>query len=190
MFFRYFSRGFAAGLGFAVGFLLLTMLPGVLMNFASSPIRIDVPASTSSAPPPQPAVESAPESKPYSLMVGQRPELTIPEGGGIAFVAIVRDGARTPRPTSIQYWLTADEFWRIDTKDDQPTFSKLSYPAGDAAGAVERRLHAEVFGETGMTSSLDSADLARIDRGEQREGLNGVRMRNAGGVVWFLPNPR
>lgn len=193
MFVRYLTRGFAAGLGFAIGFLLLTMLvPTLFLHLARSPIRIDVPSAPSSssiAPVPAAGV-TATEPKPFSLRVGKPPEMTIPEGGGIAYVAIVKDNATSGRPVSVQYWLTADQLWRIDTRGDSPTFAKLDYPAGDPAESVEKRLRAEVFEETGMTSAIDRAGLGRIDRGIQDPAMNGVSKRNADGVVWFLPNPR
>jgi hypothetical protein len=192
MFLRYFSRGFAAGLGFAVGFLLLTtLLPTLLMHR----IRIDIPSTSTTFPtsPSSTTVEApatAPPPQPYSLHAGKQPKMTIPERGGIAFIAILQDGVKTGRPSTAQYWLTADQLWRIDTKGDMPEFQKLDYPLADPVETVEKRLREEYFAETGMTSTVDRADLSRIDRGIADPSLNGVQKRNADGVVWFLPNPR
>jgi hypothetical protein len=190
MFLRYFLRGFAAGLGFAVGFLLLSMLiPALLMQR----IRIDIPSTSSAASSTGPTAAPAASvpSEPYSLHLGNRPEMTIPDGGGIAFVSILRDGVRVGRPSTTQYWLTADQLWRIDTKGDMPTFTKLDYPATDAYETVEKRRREEDFSETGMTSTISRAELSRVDRGLADDpSVNGIRKRNPDGVVWLLPNPR
>lgn len=122
----------------------------------------------------------------------ERPEVMIPEGGGILAMVVLPTDPKAERPSTFQLWLTGQELWKIRTEEAKVSIERMSYPSSEPVRALDQMMRGgpgRGLGRSKMTVSLAMIDA--VKRGEEcaeDDRSNGEFRMTTEGVLFLMPN--
>jgi hypothetical protein len=194
---RKFLEGLVFGGGFGISFIAIwyiaayivtTLMISSEVNISSDELAEITETTTANV------IREQPESRKhrdYSFFKSTSIPMDIPNNGGILSMAKLPTQPEAKRPSTVQLWLTKNEFWLIKTTDSAPEIKRLAYPAGNPKEEANEIIFKYSGYNSGMSSTTVSEQtISMLQQGfaSARGSMNGKLQITEENVVFLQPN--